>query len=235
VLFTPPSSPLPSVSAPQIISSPINRLQISLPSFDLSLIHSNSHSIVPDSEPVVEPVFRPLSPQGLGSIFVDPVGSYPAFIKLHGHVHLDSPFPNLPRRKEQDYDRPCPAFLDEYTVDSVVWDVRIHLQHKWVLRYLVRWYRWEDEFNTIEPEYRLCRTFAFWQFKNPGQVIGIGDGLSSRALRSSPDNIPLEETEVLHQSGDHYLSLLRQLKISVKTKRYTKCIGFHGYYNLLYF
>jgi hypothetical protein len=145
---------------------------------------------------------------------------------------LDSPFPNLLPRKEQDYDRPGFAFMDEYTVDSVVWEVRVHLQHKWVLRYLAKWYEWEDEFNTIEPEYRLYRTFAFWQFKNPGQVISIGDGLSSRALHFSPDNIPAEETEVLRQSGDHYLTLQRQLKISVKAKHY---IGFHGYYDLLYF
>jgi len=54
-----------------------------------------------------------------------------------------------------------------------------------------------------KPEYRLRQTFALWQFKNPGHVIGIGDGFSSRALRSSLANIPPEEAEVHHQAGNH--------------------------------
>ncbi len=66
-------------------------------------------------------------------------------------------------------------------------------------------------------------------------MIGIGDGFSSRALRSSLANIPPEEAEVHHQASNHYLSLQEQLKISVKAKHYTKCIGFHGYYVLLIF
>jgi hypothetical protein len=92
-------------------------------------------------------------------------------------------------------------------VDSVVWDFSAYLQNKWVLRYLVRWWRWEDESNTIEPEYRMRQTNALWQFKNTNQKIGIGDGFSSQALRSSADQIPPEEVEIHEQSGVYYDTL----------------------------
>jgi hypothetical protein len=113
-------------------------------------------------------------------------------------------------------------------VDSVVGEFRAYLQNKWVLRYLVRWWQWEYEFNTIEQEYRMRQTYALWQFKNPNQKIGMGDGFSSRALRSSADQISPEEVKVHEQSGAHYDILQKQQKVSVKAKHYTKYIGFHG-------
>ncbi len=113
-------------------------------------------------------------------------------------------------------------------MDSVVEEFHAYLQNKCVLRYLFRWWQWEDEFNTIEPEYRMRQTFALWQFRNPNQKIDMGDGFSSRALRSSADQISPEEVEVHEQSGAHYDILQKQLKVSGKAKHYTKYIGFHG-------
>ncbi len=112
-------------------------------------------------------------------------------------------------------------------MDSVVEEFHAYLQNKWVLRYLVRWWQLEDEFNTIEPEYRMRQTFALWQFRNPNQKIDMGDGFSSRALRSSADQISPEEVEVHEQCGARYDILQKKLKVFVKVIHYAKYIGFH--------
>jgi hypothetical protein len=156
--------------------------------------------------------------------------AYLAFVEPHGYVYLDQPLPALPLRKKQEFTRPPPSSPcgKEYTVDSVVWEFHAYLKDKWVVRYLVRWLKWEDEFNTIEPEYRMRKTFALWQFKNPNQKIGMGYGFSHRAIRSSADQIPPEEVEIHELSGAHYHALQNELKISIRAKHYTKYIGFHG-------
>jgi hypothetical protein len=113
-------------------------------------------------------------------------------------------------------------------VDSVVEEFHAYLQNKCVLRYLFRWWQWEDEFNTIEPEHRMRQTFALLQFKSPNLKIDMGNGFSSRALRSSADQISPEEVEVHEQSGARYDILQKQLKVFVKAKHYVKYIGFDG-------